>query len=50
MEKIILKRMKQVAKLERLIEDDAPYELVLQQSKIIDKCIALELKKRLELK
>lgn len=44
MEKIILKRLKHVAKLEKLIKENAPFDLILQQSRIVDEYIELEMK------
>lgn len=36
--------MKNTAKLERLIETNAPYEKILKQSKKLDKYIVLQMK------
>lgn len=46
MKNITLLRLKHTAKLESLIEEGAPYELILKESKKIDKLIIEELKAR----
>ena len=41
--KFIYSLMKQTAKLEKLIENNAPYEKILKQSKIVDKYIFIKM-------
>jgi hypothetical protein len=42
--KIIYLIMKNTAKLEKLIESNAPYEKILKQSKKLDKYIMIQMK------
>ena len=45
MSNITMKRIKHTAKLEKLIKEEAPYEMVLKQSRILDRYIYLEFKR-----
>ena len=41
--KIILLILKNRAKLEKLIENDAPYEKIIKQSQLLDKYIIIQM-------
>lgn len=42
--KIILLTLKNKSKLERLIENNAPYEKILKQSQLLDKYLTIQIK------
>lgn len=46
--KKVLIRLKETAKLERLIKEGYSYEEILKQSKVVDKCIQDEIKAKME--
>lgn len=48
MSEVTLLREKQVARLEKLIKNNAPYEEILRQSQIVDEFITEEIKQMLK--